>query len=211
MYIPRQQLLGQHRECCALRGNGWGRPHATVSYVFEHPYEWLFAYHDKVMQEMFNRGYRVDPAWQSPSYRGKQAPALSTDSNLICQAMRNSPCIYPEHNDQYLKECLENLASKGIVLKIVDNVYDNPELWRWTMELKPCPFCGHSANFQERSSGTNGDSGFTKQYKLWCPNCGCTQGTLIRVTFWWSPFNGFVINDTELVKAVDEWNRRVDK
>lgn len=22
--LPRQQLLGQHRECCALRGNGWG-------------------------------------------------------------------------------------------------------------------------------------------------------------------------------------------
>lgn len=21
--LPRNQLLGQHRECCALRGNGW--------------------------------------------------------------------------------------------------------------------------------------------------------------------------------------------
>ena len=21
--LPRPQLLGQHRECCALRGNGW--------------------------------------------------------------------------------------------------------------------------------------------------------------------------------------------
>ena len=28
--LPRQQLLGQHRECCALRGNGWGKKHATV-------------------------------------------------------------------------------------------------------------------------------------------------------------------------------------
>ena len=32
--LPRPQLLGQHRECCALRGNGWGRKHATVDYVF---------------------------------------------------------------------------------------------------------------------------------------------------------------------------------
>ena len=32
--LPRQQLLGQHRECCALRGNGWGKKHATVDYVF---------------------------------------------------------------------------------------------------------------------------------------------------------------------------------
>ena len=32
--LPRGQLLGQHRECAALRGAGWGRPHATVNYVF---------------------------------------------------------------------------------------------------------------------------------------------------------------------------------
>ena len=24
--LPRPQLLGQHRECCALRGNGWVSP-----------------------------------------------------------------------------------------------------------------------------------------------------------------------------------------
>lgn len=30
--LPRPQLLGQHRECCALRGNGWGKKHATVDY-----------------------------------------------------------------------------------------------------------------------------------------------------------------------------------
>ena len=36
-HLPRQQLLGQHRECCALRGLGWGKPHATVNYVFDHP------------------------------------------------------------------------------------------------------------------------------------------------------------------------------
>ena len=41
--LPRQQLLGQHRECCALRGKGWGRKHATVDYVFTYPLIiWLF-------------------------------------------------------------------------------------------------------------------------------------------------------------------------
>ncbi|MBO1911863.1 hypothetical protein J4G37_44625, partial [Microvirga sp. 3-52] len=25
MELPRQQLLGQHRECCALRGFGWNK------------------------------------------------------------------------------------------------------------------------------------------------------------------------------------------
>ena len=55
--LPRQQLLGQHRECCRPPGLGWER-HATVNYVFEHPVwvAWL-EYHFKVMQEVLNRGY----------------------------------------------------------------------------------------------------------------------------------------------------------
>ena len=32
--LPKNQLLGQHRECCALRGNGWKKKHKTVDYVF---------------------------------------------------------------------------------------------------------------------------------------------------------------------------------
>ena len=36
--LPRQQLLGQHREVAALRGKGWGKKHATVDYVFTHSY-----------------------------------------------------------------------------------------------------------------------------------------------------------------------------
>ncbi|MGC8073848.1 pyrimidine dimer DNA glycosylase/endonuclease V, partial [Salmonella enterica] len=50
--LPRQQLLGQHRECCALRGHGWNKKHATVNYVFQHsPYK-LYQYHMKVINEM---------------------------------------------------------------------------------------------------------------------------------------------------------------
>ena len=32
-HLPRAQLLGQHRECCALRGLSWGKKHAVVDYV----------------------------------------------------------------------------------------------------------------------------------------------------------------------------------
>ena len=50
--LPRQQLLGQHREVAALRGAGWGKKHATVDYVFAHsPYK-LYQYHLLVMAEM---------------------------------------------------------------------------------------------------------------------------------------------------------------
>ena len=37
--LPTQQLLGQHREICALRGLSWKKPHSVVNYVFEHPYQ----------------------------------------------------------------------------------------------------------------------------------------------------------------------------
>ena len=38
--LSREHLLSQHRECCALRGGGWGRPHSTVNYVFQYNLVW---------------------------------------------------------------------------------------------------------------------------------------------------------------------------
>ena len=61
--LPRNQLLGQHRECCALRGNGWKKKHKTVDYVFLYsPYN-LFRYHLLIMDEMERRGYKVSREW----------------------------------------------------------------------------------------------------------------------------------------------------
>lgn len=109
--LPRQQLLGQHRECCALRGHGWGRPHQTVNYVFDYsPYK-LFQYHQLVMQEMHNRGYKPDGRWAVAEYRGQTAQAYSE----LPTCPLTTP-IYPEHDASYLTECLANLAQKDIFL-----------------------------------------------------------------------------------------------
>lgn len=115
--LPRQQLLGQHRECCALRGKGWGKPHATVNYVFQYAPERLYSYHIKVIQEMKKRWYRVDPLWEDPLYRGKQCPPHS-DRSFYETERTYKASIYPEHDEDYLKECLENLCEKGIKLSI---------------------------------------------------------------------------------------------
>ena len=115
--LPRQQLLGQHRECCALRGLAWGRKHSTVQYVFKYNPGRLFAYHRNVMGEMIKRGYTVDPAWFSPFYRGKNCQLWETAS-LIDYG--NLYPVFPEHNDTYFQECLSNLKRKGI---IVDRPY----------------------------------------------------------------------------------------
>lgn len=109
--LPRQQLLGQHREIAALRGKGWGKKHATVDYVFTHPYYKLFQFHLLVMEEMERRGYTPDPLWYNPLYRGKMLPPLKVNEPLTV-----THPLYPEHNDAYLEECLTNLAQKGVYL-----------------------------------------------------------------------------------------------
>ena len=120
-HLPRQQLLGQHRECCALRGAGWGRPHSVVNYVFTHNPSYLVVYHYLIMEEMERRGYHPDRTWDNPNWRGKTLGEQTgwVDKNevedlwLNINQMKNM-IIYPEHNNEYLEECLNNLKSKGI-------------------------------------------------------------------------------------------------
>lgn len=118
-YLPRQQLLEAHRECCALRGASWGKKHATVDYVFSHIPERLVAYHFLVMKEMRKRGYHPDEIWNDIDYRGKTLGTQKDwcDADLFeiwyCHAL-DGYMIYPEHNEEYLQECIDNLKSKGI-------------------------------------------------------------------------------------------------
>lgn len=120
--LPRQQLLGQHRECCALRGLGWGKKHKTVDYVFRHSRERLFVYHWFVMAEMRMRGYTVNPTWLSPNYYGQRLELFENSIVRheillgIFRNFRSGKPVYPEHNDAYLDECLENLKRKGVFL-----------------------------------------------------------------------------------------------
>lgn len=110
-HLPRPQLLGQHRECCALRGGGWKKPHSTVNYIWGHGPGSLFLYHLLVMTEMNRRQYNVDPLWRVPAYRGKKCAKWD---HISLPFFRNP--IYPEHNTKYLSECLENLREKGVNL-----------------------------------------------------------------------------------------------
>lgn len=114
--LPRQQLLGQHRECAALLGKGWGRPHSIVNYVFKYDREKLKAYHYKVIDEMHRRGYKPAPEWSDDNYLGKTLGYGELDSFKI-EAEYSRDITYDEHDDKYMIECLENLASKGITIE----------------------------------------------------------------------------------------------
>lgn len=120
-HLPRQQLLGQHRECCALRGAGWGRKHATVDYVFTHEPERLVAYHALVIDEMRKRGYNPDRTWYQRDWRGntlgeQQGWCDYSECLRYYENALEGIMIYPEHNSDYLQECIDNLKGKGIDL-----------------------------------------------------------------------------------------------
>lgn len=111
--LPRQQLLGQHRECAALRGKGWGKPHSVINYIFKYDIEKLYDYHIKVMEEMMSRGYNVTEEWLELNYRGK---SLGFDDSIKSTNRKYSKNVYSEHDDEYYVECIENLRQKGIII-----------------------------------------------------------------------------------------------
>ena len=111
--LPKNQLLGQHRECCALRGNGWNKKHKTVDYVFLYSPYHLFCYHTLIMDEMNRRGYQVATEWRDKNYRVKIAESYD---NL--EKMEINTPIYKEHNEACLQERIENLRAKGIEIEV---------------------------------------------------------------------------------------------
>ena len=118
-FLPRAQILGQHRECCALRGLGWGKKNSTVNYVFTHSVKRLVDYHRLVLREMEHRGYKPTQLWYSPEYRGNNTLpwpcVLRGEQDDIADAH-----IYPEHDDAYREECLANLRCQLVTcLRIV--------------------------------------------------------------------------------------------
>lgn len=117
-YLDRQHLLGQHRECCALRGKGWGRKHATVDYVFKYWLTDLYKYHFFVMKEMKRRGYNVAEDWWNAGYRGSVLGYADGFNNEDCygyalDAYEAGDIIYPEHDRAYLIECINLLKQKN--------------------------------------------------------------------------------------------------
>lgn len=120
-YLDNKRLLGQHRECCALRGKGWGKKHSVVDYVFKHGLDHLYAYHCLVMHEMASQfNANIDAKWYNRLYRGKSLPESTlVDVGTFIYSIDDPttyPFIYSEHNDKYLLECLVNLKSKGAEL-----------------------------------------------------------------------------------------------
>lgn len=103
--LPRQQLLGQWRECCLIAKNivEKGTPnHLLVNRIMDYPLHQFSTYAYKVYSEMKNRGYVVD--WVKFGKYITQYPLdHSTDS---------IPIFEDWHNDRYFWQCFYNLQEK---------------------------------------------------------------------------------------------------
>lgn len=111
-FLDNKRLLGQHRECCALRGKGWGRKHSVVDYVFKYDLSHLYAYHSLVLNEMLKRNFRPHYQWFHRLYRGIKLDMSSLHDAGSYVSLSDTAPIYIEHDDKYLKECLLNLKEK---------------------------------------------------------------------------------------------------
>lgn len=101
--LPRQQLLGQWRECCLIARNiaEKGIPnHILVNKIMDYPIEHFIAYTDMVKDEMKKRGYHCDTSRFTKWLQWEQFKIYP--SNIFADW----------HNYRYLSQCFYNLQEK---------------------------------------------------------------------------------------------------
>ena len=96
----RPPLFDPNHKCTSLRNKSRSKPHDTVNYVFARSPYMLYAYHS-------------NPVWYDKNHRGNNCPPYPD----LAEEIYGSP-VYPEHNNAYLAECLENLHSKDIEIQL---------------------------------------------------------------------------------------------
>ena len=104
--LPRQQLLGQWRECCltAKRIAEKGTPnHLLVNKVMEYPISEFCDYCNIVLKQMIVRGYNVS---------GKSIHCLEDNLVFCVDSDLNMGIFKGWHNDRYLTQCFYNLQEK---------------------------------------------------------------------------------------------------
>ena len=123
-YLPKQQLLGQWRECCCIARNINinGTPnHILVNKIIDYPYSHMNTYAFAIYQEMIRRGHKC--------YWAKY------DIWCINKVIVDIGEIFPNwHNERYLKQCFYNLQEKydcgGITKSEYDKLKEATEMYK---------------------------------------------------------------------------------
>ena len=116
--LPRQQLIGQWRECCCIAANlaKSGTPnHILVNKMMDYPINHFFTYSiNHVANEMQSRGYNVDPEkfW-------KHFPDM-----MNYTAISDDDLYKNWHNNRYYNQCYANLEEKFDCGGITENEWN---------------------------------------------------------------------------------------
>ena len=105
--LPRQQLLGQWRECCAIAKSiaEKGTPnHILVNRIMNYPIEHFESYAILVYDEIKNRSY--DP---NPINLAKWMIKIPNNSGI---KVGHDELFKEWHDYRYLRQCLFNLEEK---------------------------------------------------------------------------------------------------
>ena len=106
-YLPRQQLLGQWRECCAIAKSihEKGTPnHVLVNKIMDYPIEHFWFYCGHVQAGMIRRGYKCNEM--------KCFQHFDETKIKIKDVPDTSDMFENWHNAQYAKQCYYNLQEK---------------------------------------------------------------------------------------------------
>ena len=117
-FLPRQQLLGQWRECCLIAKNiaEKGTPnHLLVNRIMDYPFEHFRQYTVDVWFEMVCRHYKCDYS-KFEKYIPKNIPVPTDDETFVqslALAISQKDEIFKDwHDDRYMHQCLLNLQEK---------------------------------------------------------------------------------------------------
>ena len=106
-YLPKQQLLGQWRECCLIAKQiaKFGTPrHLLVNKIMNYSIDHFISYTVFISCEMFVRGYE-------PEF-SKFIKNLGKAYNENYYAIPLGKIFEDWHDDQYLRQCYFNLQEK---------------------------------------------------------------------------------------------------
>ena len=121
-YLPKQQLLGQWRECCCIAKNlaTKGTPnHILVNKILDYPLERDFTYYcGMIIKEIKNRGYNISTI----AYNNWEYNMAIATKGKICNFKYDCNILFNHwHNKRYLKQCLFNLEEKYLCGGITHN------------------------------------------------------------------------------------------
>ena len=110
-YLPRQQLLAQWRELCAIAGSiaKKGTPnHLLVNKVLKYDIRCFINYSGIVIGEIKSRGYKIN----KKSYERFLQNIKTKMYNWTSPFDYGEELYHGWHNGRYLRQCLFNLQEK---------------------------------------------------------------------------------------------------